>query len=53
MLLNPDCEDSKCYFQPAVINKTSNYDVAFVNSHIVRENTNNMSLFFTANITGS
>ena len=52
VFLHPDCEGWKCYFQPAVINKTSNYDVAFANSHIVWKNTN-MSLFFFANITGS
>ena len=52
VFFNQDCEDLKCYFEPAVINKTSNYDVAFANSHIVWKNTN-MSLFFFANITGS
>ena len=49
--LNPDCS-SKCYFQPAVINKTmdSNYEVVFGDSYFVWSPTNT-SLFFSANIT--
>ena len=48
---NPDCE-RKCYFEPAIINKTSSYDVAFSDSHIVWSETN-VSLFLSVNITGA
>ena len=50
---NLECSISaaKCYFQPAVINETSNYDVVFGDSHLVWSHTN-MSLFFSVNITG-
>ena len=51
VFLNPDCTNLKCYFQPAFINETSKYDVAFADSHLVW-NVTNMSLFFSANITG-
>ena len=51
VFLNPDCKNSKCYFQPGVINENSNYDVVFADSHIEWSDTN-MSLFFSANITG-
>ena len=51
--LNPDCtETKKCFFQPAVISETSNYDVLFADSHLVWSHTNT-SLFFSANITGN
>ena len=52
LFLNPDCENRKCYFQPAVINESSKYDVVFADSHVVWSDTN-MSLFFSANITGT
>ena len=52
VFLNPDCENRRCYFQPAVINESSNYDVVFADSHIEWSDTN-MSLFFSANITGA
>ena len=51
VFLNPDCTKLKCYFQPAFINETSKYDVVFGDSHLVW-NVTNMSLFFSANITG-
>ena len=51
VFLNPDC-DRKCFFQPAVINNASNYDVVFADSHLVWYETNR-SLFFSANITGA
>ena len=52
--LNPDCSNTtdKCYFEPAIINKTSSYDVALGDSHIVWSDTN-VSLFLSANITGA
>ena len=51
--LNPDCSSTrhKCLFQPAVINETSKYDVVFADSHLEWSRPN-MSLFFSANITG-
>ena len=51
VFLNPDCENEKCYFQPAFINESSNYDVAFADSHIEWSNINT-SLFLFVNITG-
>ena len=51
VFLNPDCDNSKCYFQPAFVNESSNYDVVFADSHIEWSDTN-MSLFFSANIKG-
>ena len=51
---NPDCaEGLKCFFEPAVINNASNYDVVYADSHLVWSDPNNMSLFFSANITGA
>ena len=52
VLLNPECGNSKCYFQPAIVNKTSRYNVAFADGHFVWSDTNNISLFFSANVTG-
>ena len=51
--LNPDCSNDtdKCYFEPAIINKTSSYDVTWSDSHIVWSETN-VSLFLSVNITG-
>ena len=51
---NPDCstDTSKCYFEPGIINKTSSYDVALSDSHIVWSETN-LSLFLSVNITGA
>ena len=49
---NPDCGRLQCYFEPAVINNASNYDVVFADSHLVWS-VPNMSLFFSANITGA
>ena len=51
VFLHPDCDNSKCYFQPAFVNESSDYDVVFADSHIEWSDTN-MSLFFSANITG-
>ena len=48
---NPDCEGLKCYFEPAVINNASNYDVVFADSHLVWS-VPNISILFFANITG-
>ena len=52
--LNPDCSNdtNKCYFEPAIINKTSSYDVALSDSHQVWSETN-VSLFLSVNITGA
>ena len=52
VFLNPECGNLKCYFQPAIVNKTSRYNVAFADGHFVWSDTNNISLFFSANITG-
>ena len=52
VFLNPECGNSKCYFQPAIVNKPSRYNVAFADGHFVWSDTNNISLFFSANITG-
>ena len=52
VFLNPECGDSKCFFQPAIVNKTSRYDVAYADDHFVWSDTNNISLFFSANVTG-
>ena len=51
VFLNPDCNNSKCYFQPAFVNASSNYNVVFADSHIEWSDTN-ISLFFSTNITG-
>ena len=52
--LNPDCSNDteKCYFEPAIINKTSSYDVILSDSHQVWSETN-ISLFLSVNITGA
>ena len=47
--LNPDCTKDKCFFQPAIINQTSNYTL---DDHLVWTATD-MSLLFSANGTGS
>ena len=55
VVFNPDCSSNntdKCYFEPAIINKTSSYDVTFSDSHIVWSETN-VSLFLSVNITGA
>ena len=48
--LNPDCSKDKCYFQPAIINETSNYTLEFADDHLVWGSTN-VSILFSANIT--
>ena len=52
--LNPNCSGTshKCFFQPAVTNETSNYDVVLGNSPYEWFRPN-ISLFFSANITGN
>ena len=47
--LIPDCSKEKCYFQPAIINKTSSYTMEFRDDEKVWRNTN-LSLLFSANI---
>ena len=49
--LNPDCSGEKCYFQPAIINKTSNYPFQYISKRFVVSSTND-SLLFSANVTG-
>ena len=51
---NPDCrtDTEKCFFEPAIINKTSSYDVTLSDSHLVWSKTN-LSLFLSVNITGA
>ena len=51
VVFNPDCEEN-CYFEPGIINKTSSYDVALSDSHLVWSETN-LSLFLSVNITGA
>ena len=48
--LNPDCTKDKCFFQPAIINQTSNYTLEVADDHLVWTATD-MSLLFSANIT--
>ena len=47
--LIPDCSKEKCYFQPAIINKTSSYTMEFRDDEKVWRNTN-LLLLFSANI---
>ena len=47
--LIPGCSKEKCYFQPAIINKTSSYTMEFRDDEKVWRNTN-LSLLFSANI---
>ena len=47
---NPDCSKDMCYFQPAIINETSNYTLEFADDHLVWGSTN-VSILFSANIT--
>ena len=51
VVFNPDCKE-KCFFEPAIINRTSSYDVVFGDSHLVWSETN-LSLFLSVNITGA
>ena len=48
---NPDCSKEKCYFQPAIINETSNHTLLISDDHL-QFFAANMSLLLSANITG-
>ena len=50
--LNPDCSGEKCYFQPAIINKSSNYPIEYRSEHLVLSSTN-VSLLFSAQVSAN
>ena len=53
VFLNPHCSSPPSrFFQPAVINKASTYDVVFVDSNNYVWSQPNISLYFSATITG-
>ena len=51
VFFNPDCTKGKCFFQPAIINETSNHTLLISDAHL-QFSAANMSLLLSANITG-
>ena len=51
VFFHPDCNKEKCYFQPAIINETSNHTL-LISDDQLQFSTANTSLLLSANITG-